>query len=102
MKSTESISEYAELLFKQQNRLTQQVMMLSEEDISPEEEEKISQAELQMHDACHLLNEYANREMEGKGMSVFFRRRLKNSLKACEESVNNMEAVLMEIDKVMD
>ena len=99
LKSTESISEYAELLFKQQNRLTQQVMMLSEEDISPEEEEKISQAELQMHDACYLLIEYANREIEGKKMSVFFRRRVKNSLDSCSESIKIMELTLTEIDE---
>ena len=98
-KSTESISEYAELLFTQQNSLTQQVMMLSEEDVSPEEDEKISQAELQMHDACHLLIEYANREIDGKKMSVFFRRRVKNSLDGCGESIKIMESTLMVIDE---
>ena len=102
LNSKERIAVYAESLFKRQNVLTQQLMMLSEEEMTLADEEIVFQAELQMHDACHLLNESANRENEGKGMSVFFRRRLKNSLKACEESVNNMEAVLMEIDKVMD
>ncbi len=77
-------------------------MMLSEEDMTSADEEIIFQAELQMHDACHLLNEYANREMEGKGMSVFFRRRVKNSLKTCDESVKNMESVLLEVDMMMD
>ena len=97
-KSTESISEYAELLFQRQNTLTQQVMMLSEEDVS-QGEEKIYQAELQMHDACHLLVEYANREIDGKKMSVFFRRRVKNSLDGCGESIKEMELIFMEIDE---
>ena len=102
LNSKERIAVYAESLFKRQNVLTQQLMMLSEEDMTLADEEIVFQAELQMHDACRLLNEYANREMEGKGMSVFFRRRVKNSLETCDESVNNMESVLMEIDKVMD
>jgi len=97
-KSKESISVYAEALFKRQNFLTQQLMMLSEEDMTLADEEIVFQAELQMHDACHLLNEYANRELEGKKMGVFFRRRVKNSFKACEEGVNNMESILMDLE----
>ena len=73
-------------------------MMMSEEDMTLADEEIIFQVELQMYDACHLLNEYADREMEGKGMSVFFRTQVKNSLNTCEESVKNMESVLMEIN----
>ena len=96
--SKERISIYAESLFKRQNSLTQQLMMLSDEEMTLADEEIIFQAELQMHDACHLRNEYANREMEERAMSVFFRRRVKNSLKTCEESVKNMESVLMEIN----
>ena len=102
LNSKERISVYAESLFKRQNILTQQLMMLSEEDVSLADEEILYQAELLMHDACHLLNEYANREMEGRKMSVFFRRRVKNSFKTCEEGVENMESVLMTVDKVMD
>ena len=33
---------------------------------------------------------------------VFFLRRVKNSLKTCDESVKNMESVLMEIDEAID
>ncbi len=77
-------------------------MFLSEEDMTLADEESIYQAETEMHDACHLLNEYVNRKMEEKSMSFFFRRRVKNSLEACEERVINMESVLMEINKVMD
>jgi len=102
LSSKERITVYAELLFKRQNVLTQQLMMLSEEDMTSADEETIFQAELQMHDACHLLNEYANREMEGEKTSVFFLRRVKNSLKTCDENIKNMESVLMEIDEVID
>ena len=98
LNSKERISIYAESLFKRQNLLTQQLMMLSEEDMTLADEEIIYQAELQMYDACHLLNEYANREKEEKKSSIFFRNRLRNSLKICEESVKNMDFILMEIN----
>lgn len=98
-KSKQSIFEYAELLFKRQNFLTQQVMMLFEVELNENNEKKVYQAELEMHDACHLLNEYANREMEGKKMSVFFRKRVQGSFDSCEEKVKNMESTLQLIDK---
>jgi hypothetical protein len=101
-KATERMAEYAELLFKRQNFLTQQLMMLFEEDLGMVEEERVSQAELQMYDACHLLNEYANKEMEGEKMSIFFRRRVKNSFASCDESVKNMGSILMEIDESIE
>ena len=88
-KAKDNVAEYAESLFMQQNALTQQVIMLFSEDIALADEDKVSQAELQMHDACYLLIEFANREMEGKKMSVFFKRRVKNSFKACDESIKN-------------
>lgn len=98
LKPKESIAVYAESLFKRQNLLTQQLMMLPEEDMTLADEESVYQAEIQMHDACRLLNEYASRDMEGKAMSVFFRTRVKNSFKSCEEGVKNMESVLQLIE----
>lgn len=70
-KLNESVAEYAESLFKRQNYLTQQVMMFFDEDIVLAGEERVLDAESQMHDACSLLIEYANREMDGK-KPVFF------------------------------
>jgi len=99
VKSVENISNYAELLFKRQNFLTQQVMMLLEDDIAEVEDEKIYQAEDQMHEACHLLNEYANREIDGKGTSIFFRRLLQRSFDKCEEKVIQMDLILKDIDE---
>ncbi len=98
-KVKQSISEYAEQLFKRQNFLTQQVMMLFEVDITEENEKKVYQAESQMHDACHLLNEYATREMDGIKMSVFFRKRVQSSFDQCEETVKKMESILGQIEQ---
>ncbi len=90
--------EYAESIFRRQNQATQQVMILLEDDLTTEEEERLSEAELQMYKACHLLNEAANREMEGKNISVYFQGQVKLSFKACDESVKNMESILRNLE----
>ncbi len=97
--STEKISDYAEALFKRQNNLTQQVMMLVEEDLTVSEEEKLTAAEEAMHEACHLLNEYANREIEGQKISILFRKQVQGSFDECEKKVIEMEAILNKIDE---
>ncbi len=91
--------EYAESIFRRQNQATQQVMLVLEEEPTDDEEERLSVAELQMYDACQLLNEAANREMEGKAISLYFQGQVKHSFKACDESVKNMESVLRLIQK---
>lgn len=97
--ATDNIAEYAESLFMHQNALTQQLIMLIDEEssLSEADEELILQAELQMHDACQLLNEYANREIDGQRMSVLFKRRVQKSFKACESRVTHLESVLLEL-----
>mgnify|MGYP000701022870 CR=1 FL=1 len=91
--------EYAEALFKRQNQATQRVMMLLEEDITLAEEESLSEAELQMYDDCQLLNEVANREIEGKAVSLYFQRQVQNSFEGCDDSVKNMEQLLKQVDE---
>ena len=97
--AVDNIAEYAETLFMHQHSLTQQLIMLFDENanLSEDDEEIILQAELQMHDACRLLNEYANREIDGQRMSVLFKRRVQKSFKACEASVDILEALLLKI-----
>lgn len=90
--------EYAESIFRRQNQATQQVMLLLEEDLSLEQEERLSEAELQMYDACHLLNKAANHEMEGKKISLYFQGQVKHSFDACDDSIKNIESVLRQMD----
>lgn len=98
----DNAAEYAELLFKRQNVITQQVMMLFEYDLTEAEEEKISQAELEMHDACHLLNEFANREIEGKKMSILFKKRVQGSFNTCDDSGQRLESILMDMGFILE
>ncbi len=91
---TEALAAYAESVFRRQNAMTTAVMMLYEDEI-PEESE-LSRAETAMYDACRLLNEYSTREMEGESMGVLFRRKVKASLKACDQSIQTLESLLDE------
>jgi len=91
------IAEYAEALFMRQNALTQQLMMHYDEtdNWSDEDERVVEEVEMQMFDACQLLNEYANREIEGRKINVFFKRRVKKSFAACDDSIIQLEAILL-------
>jgi hypothetical protein len=93
LKIKDYMAEYGESIFKRQNLVTQQFMLL-EDDLSVTEQERLSEAELQMYSACRLLNEAANREMEGKKISIYFQGQVRNSLKACDKSVKNMELII--------
>ncbi len=66
MLSREDMAKHAEDVFKHQNQMTQQIMLLSEDELTESEEERISSYELQMYDDCRLLNEYARSESEGR------------------------------------
>jgi hypothetical protein len=87
----QALTVYAEDLFRRQNKLTSQLMML---DSTVENEEALYQAEMAMHEACKLLNDYARYQMEGKSLGILFKRRVKNSLPACEDAIVELEECL--------
>ncbi len=90
--------EYAEELFKKQNQVTYQVMMLLEDELSIADEDMLSLAELKMHDKCSLLNEMANYEMEGRKVSLYFKSQVKSSFKPCEQSLKEVELILQQLE----
>ncbi len=88
----DELAIYAESVFRRQNSITSTIMMLFEEDIA--DESQLNRAEMAMHEACRLLNEYSSREMEGESMGVLFRRKVKSSIKGCDESIQKVEEIL--------
>ncbi len=88
-----SFAEYAERVFRHQNQLTSRLMMLSDNELLPEND-TFENAEQAMRDACHLLNEYAERENDGDSMGLFFKRRVQNSIADCDQSIQAMEKLL--------
>jgi hypothetical protein len=88
-----SFAEYAEQVFRHQNKLISEIMSLADsEEIA--ESASIEQSEQAMRDACHLLNEYAEHEMNGETLGLQDKVKLQNSIQGCERSVNQLESML--------
>jgi hypothetical protein len=86
----DSFADYAESVFRRQNQLTSRLMMLNDD---ADEDEVFEVADQAMRDACHLLNEYAEREMSGETMSWRFKSKVQDSIEACDKSVQRMEVL---------
>lgn len=90
-----SFAAYAESVFRHQNELSSRLMMLSEADQLPDSD-VFENAEELMSDACHLLNEYAERENSGESISWRFEAKVQSSIEGCDASIQRMEALLAE------
>jgi hypothetical protein len=91
-----NFSGYAEAVFRHQNELGSRLMMLSNSDQLPDNDE-FDQAEQAMTEACHLLNEYAERENNGESIGLRFKTKVQASVEGCDVSVQKMEALLSRV-----
>ncbi|MCQ8117397.1 hypothetical protein [Methylomonas rosea] len=94
----DSFADYAESVFRHQSTVLSRLMMLSEADLLPDNE-SFANTEEAMHDACHLLNEYAERESEGESMSLRFKAKVQASIESCDASIQKMEALMAGLDQ---
>lgn len=92
IRNQDSVAEYAEAVFRHQNQVTSRIMMSMDDALLDDAE--LRQAELAMHDACKLLNEYTAREIDGAPIGVLFKRRVRASIKGCDDSIRKVEAAL--------
>lgn len=89
----QSFSAYAESVFRLQNRLTSEVMMLPDTN-GKNNPSAIVQAEQRMHQACQALNDYATQKTEGLGISLWLPMRVRQSAVACENAAKTLQAAL--------
>lgn len=89
----QSFSEYAESVFRLENRLTSEVMMLSDTD-GTDNLPAIVQAEQHMHQACQALNDYATQKTEGRGVGIWLPMRARQATVACENAAKTLQAAL--------
>lgn len=89
----DNFSDYAEAVFKQQNQVISRTMMLSDNELLPDDE-TLDNGEQAMHDACRLLNEYAEMEIDGEFISPFFTQTVQNSIEGCDKSIREMQRML--------
>jgi hypothetical protein len=87
--SRDEFARYVESVFRLQNNLTSQTMLL--EDV---EAEHVLQAEQKMHTACAALNDYASKDMDGLSISLSLSRRVEQSAAQCEKAALQLQTVL--------
>ena len=91
-----SFSGYAEAVFRHQNELGSRLMMLNDTEQVPDDDE-FEKTEQAMTEACHLLNEYAERENSSDNIGLRFKAKVQGSVEACDASVKKMEALLTRV-----
>lgn len=89
----DSFADYAESVFRHQNDVSSRLMMLTESGQLPDSE-VFDNTEEMMTDACHLLNEYAERESSGESMGWRFKTKVQGSIEGCDKSIQRMEELL--------
>ncbi|NOQ34842.1 MAG: hypothetical protein GQ569_03000 [Methylococcaceae bacterium] len=94
----ESTAEYVESVFKRQNAISTQVMMLSGTELEADEYEELLQAEAKMQQDCKLLNDYAVKEMDRESTSLLFKKQVKDSAEGCDLSIEEVESLLEDFD----
>lgn len=91
--SREDFERYVEQVFRFQNRLTSDLMMLQESG-DFKASEALLQAEQFMRQQCDPLNEYVARDVDGQSSGFFLRRRVENTAGECERAAKELEVLI--------
>ncbi len=91
--SREAFAQHVEEVFRLQNQMTSEVMMLLEND-QAKQPIILQQAEQHMQQVCSDLNEYASRDIDGLSIGLFLRRRVEKSAIACEQAALAIKPLL--------
>jgi len=91
--SLEEFAHYVEHVFRFQNRMTSEVMMLQDNgDLTKSED--LLKAEQTMQHVCTPLNEYVSRDIDGLNIGLFLRQRVEKSAEDCEKSAQELQSLL--------
>ncbi len=91
--SREAFEHRVEEIFRLQNRMTSEVMMLLETE-EARKYQALMQAEQHMQQTCADLNKYVSRDMDGLSIGLFLRRRVEKSALDCEQAALVLKALL--------
>ncbi len=91
--SREDFEHHVEEVFRLQNQMASEVMMLLEND-APKKPEALIQAEQHMQQVCADLNEYASRDIDGLSIGFFLSRRVEKSAIDCEQAALAIKPLL--------
>lgn len=84
---------HVEEVFRLQNQMTSEVMMLLESD-EAKRLQALMQAEQHMQQVCADLNEYVSRDIDGLSTGIFLRRRVEKSAIDCEHAAMAIKPLL--------
>lgn len=91
--SREEFAHHVEEVFRLQNQMTSEAMMLLEND-GAKSPDALTQAEQHMQQVCADLNEYASRDIDGLSIGIFLSRRVEKSAIACERAALAIKPLL--------
>ena len=91
--SLEAFEHHVEEVFRLQNQMTSEVMMLMESD-EAEKYQALLEAEQHMQQVCADLNEYVSRDIDGLSSGFFLRRRVEKSAIDCEQAALAIKPLL--------
>jgi hypothetical protein len=91
--SREDFEHHVEEVFRLQNQMTSEVMMLLEND-EAKKYQALLQAEQHMQQVCADLNDYASRDMDGLSIGFFLSRRVEKSAIDCEQAALAIKQLL--------
>ena len=89
----EEFSDDVEKVFRFQNRMTSEVMMLQVSD-DIKKSEDLLKAEQTMQRMCTPLNEYVSRDIDGLNIGLFLRKRVEKSAEDCEKSAQELQSLI--------
>lgn len=91
--SKEEFAHYVEEVFRFQNRMTSEVMMLSAGDEGGDFS-GLLKSEQHMQQVCAPLNEYVSRDIDGLGTSLTLRRKVVKTTLDCDHAAHEVEVLL--------
>ncbi len=92
--SLEDFKYHVEEIFRLQNKMSSEVMMLVETD-GENKNQVLINAEQHMQKVCADLNEYASRDIDGLSISFFLRQRVEKSAIDCERAALAIKPMLV-------
>jgi hypothetical protein len=91
--SREEFTRYVEEVFRLQNSMTSEIMLLPETD-DAKNHDALLEADQHMQEACGPLNEYVSRDIDGLNIGLFLRRRVEKSAADCEQAAQKVKSLL--------
>ncbi|WP_420538356.1 hypothetical protein [Methylotuvimicrobium alcaliphilum] len=96
--SRDAFEVYVEQVFRFQNRLTNEVMLLSLRSEDLNQYNDIFLAEHKMHEICSPLNEYVAKIMDNQNAGLLLMRRVERSVMPCEQAAQYVDLLLKHLD----